>query len=252
MVIPVAMATTNRDLSKPADDVSPPSALLTWEAIRMRNDPSWSQLEAQLSEPLSTPVIELWAVRHGETTTNAQGLVTGTSDPPLTAEGHKQARDAGDQLSGHDFEMAWYSPLRRSRETLSDIFEANVRARSVLEDDRIRERRLGSLELSPARPIEQFAKGDLSFAPPGGESYEEVTRRCLSFLIDLAAMAVALDRPTKVLICSHVGPMRILAGILDRIDDPREVLGLRFSNSSPRKFDITQLDFPLFLQSFRK
>lgn len=120
------------------------------------------------------------------------------------------------------------------------------------EDKRIDERSLGELELAPARPIAEFARGNLSYAPRGGESYESVAQRCLSFLIDLAELSVVAKHGLKLLVCSHVGPMRIVAGILDGIDDPAEVLRLSFENSAPRRFEIERLDFPKFVRRSRE
>ncbi|MGH2918142.1 MAG: histidine phosphatase family protein, partial [Solirubrobacteraceae bacterium] len=45
------------------------------------------------------PEIALWLVRHGETTTNTAGLITGTRDAPLTERGRRQARAAGAALT---------------------------------------------------------------------------------------------------------------------------------------------------------
>ena len=37
-------------------------------------------------------MLEVTAVRHGETTFDAAGLLTGRGDPPLNARGREQAR----------------------------------------------------------------------------------------------------------------------------------------------------------------
>jgi broad specificity phosphatase PhoE len=224
------------------------SAATVWESLRTPSVPSWEELEARLSSAVDMPPVEFWLVRHGETTTNVRGLVTGTSDAPLTPNGRQQAQDAGLLLSDHVFQLAWSSALRRSRETLEEILQASAnRPETVFEDERIDERSLGELELSPARRIEQFARGDLTYAPSGGEPYESVAQRCLAFLLDIAVLSREVDRSLKLLVCSHVGPVRVVAGILKEMNDPAEVLRLPAANSTPMQFEIARLEFPAFV-----
>jgi probable phosphoglycerate mutase len=225
----------------------------TWDRVKTEAVPSWGQLERKLDNLKAMPPVELWLVRHGETTTNARGLVTGTSDSPLTPKGRKQAREASAFLAGHDFEIAWSSTLRRSKETLSEILsQPAVATEAIREDTRLDERALGELELAPARPIAEYAEGNLSYSPRGGESYESVAQRCLSFLIDVTEFSSATGHGLTLLVCSHVGPMRIMVGILERMTDPAEVLGLGFENSAPKRFEFEQLEFPRFVRRSRE
>jgi broad specificity phosphatase PhoE len=53
--------------------------------------------------------------RHGQSTTNAAGLVVGRADPPLSELGKSQARALAGLLG--DVATAWSSPLQRARET---------------------------------------------------------------------------------------------------------------------------------------
>jgi broad specificity phosphatase PhoE len=54
-------------------------------------------------------------VRHGQSTTNAEGLLVGRSDPHLTELGEQQARALAPWLL--DVREVWVSPLARARET---------------------------------------------------------------------------------------------------------------------------------------
>jgi broad specificity phosphatase PhoE len=172
-------------------------------------------------------------VRHGETTTNAKGLITGTADAPLTERGRAQACAAGRALAGQAFHAGFSSHLQRSVETLELIREAGaLDLGAQIAETRIGERHLGSYELELRRPIPAFARGDLDFAPEGGgESYLSVAHRCVVFLADLAELATVTGAGLDVLVSSHAGPMRILVGLLDRKADPVEVLALRLGNS---------------------
>jgi alpha-ribazole phosphatase len=54
-------------------------------------------------------------IRHGQSTTNEQGLLVGRSDAHLTELGERQARALAPYLT--DIDEVWVSPLTRARET---------------------------------------------------------------------------------------------------------------------------------------
>ena len=57
-----------------------------------------------------------------------------------------------------------------------------------------------------------------------------MTRRCLSFLLDLRCLAARLRRPLDVIVSSHTGPMRVITAILDEASDARVVRERLFGN----------------------
>jgi len=61
--------------------------------------------------------VELWLVRHGETTYNAARRIAGWCDPPLTELGRAQAEAVGPKLDGMEFTSVWSSDLQRAVET---------------------------------------------------------------------------------------------------------------------------------------
>lgn len=209
---------------------------------------SWEELSRFLAEPLRLPLpVELHLMRHGETEANARSLVTGVQDSPLTGVGREQARAVGRHLAPR-YDAAVHSRLSRSAETLLIAVEAGrVDVGAVYADARLNERSLGDLEMTPIRPIEQFARGDLEYAPAGGDSYAEVARRLLSFLVDLAGY-VRRTEASAVLVCGHMGPMRILAGIFEGGRDPSQVLARSFKNTEIFRVRWDQFAFPPFLE----
>jgi 2,3-bisphosphoglycerate-dependent phosphoglycerate mutase len=208
---------------------------------------SWETILRLLAEPvrLRFPV-DLHLIRHGETEANARSLVTGAQDSPLTAVGREQARIAARCLARR-YDAAIHSCLSRSAETLRIAIEAgHIEVGRVSADPRLNERSLGELEMTPVRPIEEFARGDMEYAPSGGDSYAEVSRRLLSFLIDLTRY-VRRTEATALLLCGHMGPMRILAGIFEGICDPSQVLARSFKNTECLRVRWDHLAFPTFL-----
>lgn len=217
----------------------------------MRGVLKWTDLRREfLRELRFEPSIQIDIVRHGETVTNAANLVTGAQDVDLTPRGREQARVAGKLLLGR-YDLAISSSLRRSVDTLDLMREAGRMEFSArFSDERLNERSLGALEMGPAVHLPEFAAGDLEFAPPGGDSYALVARRCLSFFLDVLPWAASCGA-TRILLCTHMGPMRILVGILDRDRSAAEVLHRSFQNTDVVTRAVTRLTMPPFLYSAR-
>jgi probable phosphoglycerate mutase len=209
---------------------------------------SWEVIADLLAEPIELPFsVDLHLMRHGETEANAQSLVTGVQDSPLTGLGREQAQAVGRLLVSR-YDVAIHSRLSRSAETLRLAIDAgHIEVGAVYADQRLNERSLGELELTQVRPIEEFARGDLHYAPSGGDSYAEVSRRLLSFLLDLARFVSRTDT-SAVLLCGHMGPMRILAGIFEGQCDPSRVLARSFKNTEVLRVHWDRLAFPAFLR----
>ena len=206
----------------------------------------WSTIHQRLTGPLKLPSdVTLHLFRHGETLRNQLGLVTGASNVPLSRRGRQQANSLGWQLD-HDYDLAFSSSLSRSRETLLLALSAgNVVVREIFMDSRLDERSLGILEGEPARTLEPYARGELRFAPVNGDSYETVTLKALSFLLDLFDY-VTQNNVRKIAISTHMGPLRILFGILEMDRDPICVLRRKFANASVLRLTWNELSFPPF------
>jgi broad specificity phosphatase PhoE len=200
-----------------------------------------------LEDSFTCPVISIDLLRHGQTQRNAARLFTGASETPLTPLGWKQARQAASDLSTH-YDVAVHTHLARSRHTLETALRSGgVTVDAVIEDPRLAERSLGVLEGQRSHPIRAYHEGDFSWAPPGGNNYFVVTQRVLSFLVDMRAAARRLDRPLRAVICSHMGPMRILVAISAQKEDPVDVLTGSFPNARVIRLTIARLAWPRFL-----
>ena len=130
-------------------------------------------------------------VRHGRTPANASGELLGRRDPGLDEVGRHQAAAIGRTLAGAYRIVS--SPLRRCRETAAAI------GAPIQLDDRFIELDYGELEGVPVAdvPAATWAawQADTAWAPPGGESFDDLARRvgsALSGLIDDAAEQLKL------------------------------------------------------------
>jgi broad specificity phosphatase PhoE len=137
--------------------------------------------------------------RHGETPANADRLMVGRIDPPLTDRGRRQAAAIAASLSPGA--MVISSPLERARETAAAFAEPQV-------DQRWREVDYGELDGTPAAeawlPLWESWQADPEYAPPGGESLASVGRRVRDACEELLDRAAGGD----VVVFTHVGPIK--------------------------------------------
>jgi len=164
--------------------------------------------------------LRLYLVRHGEVAANRSFRYVGADDPPLTEVGESQAALLGVAMAELPVDAVVSSPLARARRTAERIAAAH--RLEVALDPRLREQSFGTWEglsrdeVSASDP-ELLARWerDSSVAPPEGESQDEVHLRVLDFIRELAA-ACESERPRRVALVSHVGPIKAaLAAALD-------------------------------------
>jgi broad specificity phosphatase PhoE len=142
----------------------------------------------------------LLLVRHGRTDANAQGLLLGRLDPPLSEEGRGQAAALAAKIP--DGARVIASPLLRTRET------AEAFGRPVELDERWIELDYGELDGLPLRDVPADLwrewRADPAFAPPGGESLAALGVRVRAACTDL----VDEIRERDVVVVSHVSPIK--------------------------------------------
>jgi probable phosphoglycerate mutase len=148
-------------------------------------------------------------IRHGQTTTNAQRLLVGRSDPHLTELGERQALALVPYLGGVC--EVWVSPLARARETAAlalPDFEARV-VESFVEVD------YGEFDGQPLSVIslEGWRAFDHDAAFGGGESLASVDQRVHAELDALLSDESSLlhDHDRHLAIVSHVSPIKSAA-----------------------------------------
>jgi len=122
-------------------------------------------------------------VRHGETEWNRLRKIQGVSDIPLNDTGRAQAAAVGKILAQHRFDMIVASPLSRAYETATIIATALEMPAPLIIPDLI-ERNYGEAEGSNGADLDVRYPAGTEI--PGRESREEVTKRVVRVLQDLA------------------------------------------------------------------
>ena len=162
--------------------------------------------------------LELWLVRHGETTYSASKRVAGWSDPPLTDNGRRQAEALRPVIDGRQFEGVWSSDLQRALES------ARLARGEPRTDRRLRECDFGALEGCTYEEADstygEVFRDFRGFQAPEGESHEEFRNRVHNFVDSL--------EPGCHLLFVHGGVIRVLTQDLglDRFIPTGSLVGL--------------------------
>jgi probable phosphoglycerate mutase len=172
--------------------------------------------------PSSAPMTTV-LLRHGETPLSIEKRFAGIGDIPLTPTGVAQARAAALALKDRGLDAIVTSPLVRCRDTAAEV--AAVTGLDVRVEDGFRETDFGEWEGLTFReagkgwPAEMKSwLADPEVAPPGGESFAQVSRRVRTSLDKLKVRY----REQTVLVVSHVTPIKLL--IKDALGAPMSSL----------------------------
>jgi broad specificity phosphatase PhoE len=152
--------------------------------------------------------VPLLLARHGQTADNANGLILGHRDAPLSELGEQQAGQLAVQAKARGVVAIWCSPLLRARQTAS-VVGAAVGVEPVVIPELIESAR-GEWEGMPQTVLVQdqpelfaaFEAGDPAFAFPGGESIAAQVTRTRHALAQVAA------GPQPSLVVAHAGTIR--------------------------------------------
>ena len=150
-------------------------------------------------------------LRHGQTPMSVQKRYAGRTDVPLTEVGVQQAAAAAKRLASAGLGVIVTSPLLRTVQTAQAV--AAVTGATLVTDDGFRETDFGAWEgLTFAEVRERWPAeisawlADPEVAPPGGESFTDVSARVTAALDRVLAARAG----QTVLIVSHVTPIKML------------------------------------------
>lgn len=165
-------------------------------------------------DPPSEPATRFVLVRHGQTALTTEGRYSGRGDVPLSAEGESQVAAAAVRVASLGPVAAIYSsPLSRCTRTAAVLAgQLDPQPDVVVEPDLI-ECDFGQWEgLTFAEVREKDAAalnawlGNTSVAPPGGESFEQVSARVRRAMGRLRSAHPA----QTVVLVSHVSPIKLI------------------------------------------
>jgi probable phosphoglycerate mutase len=147
-------------------------------------------------------------VRHGESTGNADGLLLGRIDAPLTERGLAQARALRPSLEGVTRVVS--SPLDRARSTA----EALGTGLPVEVDERWVEVDYGEFDGRPLTEVPDEVwtrwRSDPGYRPPGGETLRDAGRRVRAACEELfSADGEGARGAGAVVVVSHVSPIKL-------------------------------------------
>jgi len=179
--------------------------------------------------------MDLLLIRHGESTWNAEGIIQGWGDPPLSKIGRAQARSLGLRLSRQGgIDTLYSSTLQRARETAEIIGE--LTGTSPRFDDRLREGGIGVLTGVNVKDVERlypeiwrgWQENPLRTPIPDGEDNESFRRRVVEIMEAIAADHGDGDH---IAVVSHGGTFGTYLAHLIGLD-MRKRVPFRFANAS--------------------
>ncbi|MFD2787441.1 2,3-diphosphoglycerate-dependent phosphoglycerate mutase [Hymenobacter rubripertinctus] len=214
---------------------------------------------------------KLVLLRHGQSIWNQQNRFTGWTDVDLTAEGMRQAGQAGQLLRqhGYSFDIGFTSVLKRAIKTLDiTLEELDLLWIPVQKSWRLNERFYGALqglnktetsEKYGAEQVQQWRRAPQAHPPaltradprfPGHDArYQHLTARELPLTENLSETLArvlpfwteqiipAIRGHQKVLVCAHGNSLRALVQYIDHLTDA-EVTGLDIPCGVPLVYEL--------------
>ncbi len=165
-------------------------------------------------------------VRHGESEWNKSGLWTGLSDIGLSKTGIGESRKAGEALRDFPIDIAYTSPLKRSKQTLDEIKKVmNLPDLPTIEDKALNERDYGIYTGKNKWDIQKEV-GERKFQSiwrgwdcpiPNGETLKDVYNRVVPYYQKEILPKLKIGQ--NVLVVAHGNSLRALVKFLENISD---------------------------------
>ncbi len=136
-------------------------------------------------------MFKIYLARHGQNLDNANGILNGHRDEPLTDVGMKQAHEVAEKIKAANltFDTIYSSPLKRAFETAQIISTELGQSTPIILPDLI-ERDFGSMTGQLASDIEQLCAPDIIktetvtyfLSPTGAETFPQLISRAKRLL----------------------------------------------------------------------
>ncbi len=189
---------------------------------------------------------EICLLRHGESLWNKENRFTGWVDVPLTANGEKQAENAGNLIknSGINFNVAYTSVLTRAIDTLNIVMKYTGKI-PVIKDPALNERMYGDLQgLNKADTAKKYGEEQVhnwrrsyDIKPPNGESLEDTQKRTIPFFVN--CILTDTKEGNNVLVVAHGNSLRSIAMYLEKMTK-EQVLDFEMPTGVPIVYSIDE------------
>lgn len=162
----------------------------------------------------------LYLIRHAESVANANNLLAGRIDYPLSPTGKLDAAAIAQEFATNiEVDLIWCSPLLRAQQTAAPFLVACDAPLRI--DERIQEQHMGRFSGKSYPEVE----GDAGYCHDrtsrwdwvpegGGESYRMIAARVESFLADLRTQCAG-EHLQNVLIVTHAVTLRLFRACLE-------------------------------------
>jgi len=154
----------------------------------------------------------LYVITHCESCYNRLGIFTGRVDSILTKGGHEHAKILAKKLKNKKIDIAYVSPLTRTKQTLKYILEYHPETKVVVEK-RIIERDYGELSRKSKKKYEKenpklypIYHRSYDICPPKGESIKQVETRVIPFIKE--AVEKIKRKKINILVVAHGNSIR--------------------------------------------
>lgn len=141
-------------------------------------------------------MLKIYIARHGQNEDNANGILNGHRDMPLTSIGERQAHELADGIKvvGLTFDTVYTSPLLRASRTAEVVCKTLGLSKPTVLDSLI-ERDFGIMTGKLASDIEHLCAPDIVksetityfLSPPGAETFPDLLQRASRVLDQIRA-----------------------------------------------------------------
>lgn len=188
-------------------------------------------------------------IRHGQSQWNLENKFTGWVDVPLTEQGEKEAKRAGQHLKGMKFDIAFTSDLQRAQKTLALVLqETGQTDLKIIQDKALNERHYGALQgLDKGQTAAKYGEDQVKVwrrsydVPPPkdeqgfSESLKDTAARTLPYFDD--KIVPYLKAGKNVIVAAHGNSLRSIVMHLEHLTK-EQVLDLNLETAVPRVYEM--------------
>lgn len=179
--------------------------------------------------------MNLYVVRHGETTENKTQMMQGNMDTELNEVGINQAKLVKEQVLKEKIDLIISSPKKRTLKTAEIISDNNI---PIITDERLLSRDHGEFEGMSRNDvnIEEYWNIKKNIQYKKAESVKHIYDRIESLLNDIKTNY----KDKNILLVTHSGICRILYYYFNGIPEDGNLIGYESTNCSFEKYELEE------------